>query len=302
MHDLGIKLTHPALGHSGYMQSSSKFSKALAWFASQVEFATTQQSITKRARKTYCIFITPRSGSTWLANEIAKFEVIGHPNEFFNANEFRNSLRHNPSSDLVDYWANVKSKMMSKTGVIGFQISYFDLQELESDISLLSLMDGERSFIYLNRQNLAAQAVSLYIAYETKTFHAVANERHPNIAETLIVPYNGEKIKFWACHILQQEYGIESWIRANDVNVLRIQYESMIAEIDSVIRRIADWVGVDLGQRDPGLVPTNRIMSTRMNSEYCQKFLQENPLWYGKWSRLRGSEPCPWDGDWPFKD
>ena len=51
-------------------------------------------------RKTYCILITPRSGSTWLSRRISRLEVLSCPEEYFIADEFTSTLKYNAGRDL----------------------------------------------------------------------------------------------------------------------------------------------------------------------------------------------------------
>ncbi|HEV2301709.1 MAG TPA: hypothetical protein VGR91_09095 [Stellaceae bacterium] len=61
----------------------------------------------------------------------------------------------------------------------------------------------------------------------------------------------------------------------------------MLADVDGVVRRIADWIGVAL---PPGgnidVVTTNRLSSER-NEDYCSRFVHDESALCEEWSRNR---------------
>jgi LPS sulfotransferase NodH len=166
-------------------------------------------------RKTYCILITPRSGSTWLSRRISRLDVLSCPEEYFIAEEFTNTLKYNPGRDIYEVFDIVAQTNCTSDGLFGFEMSYFDLEEFEHEARLIDVMLGERHFFYLNRRNFVAQAISLHTAVESHVFHVfgAAEALQPRPA----VPYDDGKIMYWVCHILQQEFGIRQWLRANKV-------------------------------------------------------------------------------------
>ncbi|HEV2301710.1 MAG TPA: hypothetical protein VGR91_09100 [Stellaceae bacterium] len=82
---------------------------------------------------TYCILITPRSGSTWLTREMARRDVLSTPDEYFNLEELPNGSKNNPACSLPDYFAvisnnltfsNSRRKLRCLNLWLGINISY----------------------------------------------------------------------------------------------------------------------------------------------------------------------------------
>lgn len=244
--------------------------------------------------KTYCILMTPRSGSTWLTRRIARFNVLSHPDEFFNVNLFGATLQHNPGRDVYEVFDIVAKKNRTCDGVFGFEISYFDLEELELEAKLLDLMVGEKHFFYLNRRNFVAQAISLYMAVESNFFHSFTAAGEAQ--QRREVPYDDSKVLYWVCHILQQEFGIGQWTRRNDIKPMRLRYEELLEDIDGAIGRMADLIGVDLNGAPTRTLPETARITADCAAAYEQRFRALHPDFCRKWEAARGAEPCPFTG------
>jgi LPS sulfotransferase NodH len=250
----------------------------------------------ERARldKTYCILMTPRSGSTWLARRIAGFDVLSCPGEHFNAEMFGDTLKHNAGRDIYEVFDVIAAKNRTRQGLFGFEISYFDLEELELEARLLDLMVGEKFFFYLNRRNFVAQAISLYAAVESNIFHRFQPESEPQKRSD--IPYDDDRIMFWVSHILQQEFGIHQWMTTNNVEPLRLHYEDLCGDIDAVIRRMAAHLGVDLQGIDARTTAQTQRITADSAGTYERRFRNSHQKFCRKWQAARGTEPCPFTG------
>lgn len=254
----------------------------------------------RRARvaldKTYCILMTPRSGSTWLTRRIARLNVLSHPDEYFNANLFGETLQYNPGRDVYEVFDIVAKKNRTRGGIFGFEISYFDLEELELEAQILDLMVGEKHFFYLSRRNFVAQAISLYLAVESNFFHSFATDKPQR---RRAAPYDDGKIMYWVCHILQQEFGIRRWAFRNGVRPMRLRYEELLEDIDGVIGRMADQLGVELSGAPERALPETERITADCAVVYEQRFRRTHPEFCRKWEAERGTEPCPFTGGLP---
>lgn len=246
-----------------------------------------------RIAKSYCILITPRSGSTWLSRRIERLAVLSCPDEFFNTEEFANTLKFNPGNNIREVFDRVAAKNCTNTGIFGFEISYFDLEEFEKEVCLLDVMPGERHFFYLNRRNFVAQAISLYTAVESRVFHLYDRGGEP--APSRQVPYDDDRILYWACHILQQEYGIRRWLARNRITPVRLCYEELREDIDGAVARIADALGVDLSSAQPRDVAQTMPITAAWAGAYEDRFRERHWEFCRKWEALRGTAPCPYD-------
>lgn len=252
----------------------------------------------------YCILITPRSGSTWLTQTIGAYEVLSYPSEYFYTGDFALSLQHNPARNLEEYYKAVASNMMTDDRVFGFEMSYFELVELERNQPLRTIMTGMQRFIYLSRRHFIDQAVSMFMAFESRVFHkfSTTNDDRAIQAEAA-VPYHKDKIRFWATHILQQEYGLEKWLEEQQVPVLRLFYEDMLSDIHLVVGRIARWVGVTLTNAQRLTMPQPIRLAGPLHASYVERMLRDEASWCEEWNYKRGRMPCEYgDQPWPYAE
>jgi trehalose 2-sulfotransferase len=243
--------------------------------------------------KTYCILITPRSGSTWLSRRISRLDVLSCPEEYFIAEEFTSTLKYNPGRDIYEVFDIVAQKNCTRDGLFGFELSYFDLEEFEREARLTDVMLGERYFFYLNRRNFVAQAISLHTAVESRVFHIFGGAEAPQSRPAM--PYDDDKIMYWVCHILQQEFGIRQWLRANKIKPVTLCYEELLEDIDGAVARIARHLGVDLaGARALPTLQTEKLAAAWAD-DFERRFRDRHWKFCREWEAARGTAPCPFN-------
>ncbi len=130
--------------------------------------------------KLYVIFITPRSGSTWLTELAMNSGLLGAPQEWFNENWIHTeeiALGCRPpkvigTADINEYVHEVVSSHRAANGVMGIQLSQYQTQCL---IELLESPSRAATCMvpfYLCRRNLVAQAISLYRSRKSGLWHS----------------------------------------------------------------------------------------------------------------------------------
>jgi trehalose 2-sulfotransferase len=272
------------------MSSDGKLSAQFAAFHGDRSAASRYERPTLPIRKTYCILITPRSGSTWLSRRISRLDVLSCPEEYFIAEEFDSTLEYNPGRDIYEVFDIVAQKNCTSDGLFGFEMSYFDLEEFEHEARLVDVMLGERYFFYLSRRNFVAQAISLHTAVESRVFptFGAAGASQPRPA----VPYDDDKIMYWVCHILQQEFGIRQWLRANKIRPVTLCYEELLEDIDSAVARIARHLGVDLAGARALPTPQTEKLAAARALDFERRFRNRHWDFCREWEATRGTAPC----------
>ncbi len=224
--------------------------------------AATLRRAARRA-KLYAIFLTPRSGSTWLTELAIASGRLGAPQEWFNDGwiyEDRPALGCKPPRlrGTAEINAYVNAIIDEGQGVAGIQLSCFqaamlaELIEPEFDPTCLT------TCFYLRRRDICAQAVSLYRSVESALFHSyeATPERQAAFAA---VPYDTEKLIHWTEFLLESEARFDALFKAAGLSPTPIFYEDLIADPLRVLGHIA----ANLAITPPDVLPNTVLIPLR---------------------------------------
>ncbi len=195
-------------------------------------------------RSRFLLAITPRSGSSYLCDVMAKIKLFGVPGEILNQEFIPKIIQRIPGNTPEEYLRNVMRFRRTKNGISGLKASWFQFRNFIEAMSDHSYLEGFK-YIYLTRRDLAAQAVSLYKATETSVFHTNIQHSEEAVTKLLSLEYDYEKIKGWYTHIDKQEKGWQAYFDENHISSLCLTYEEIDKDIFAVLKRIAAFIGVD---------------------------------------------------------
>jgi LPS sulfotransferase NodH len=193
----------------------------------------------------YVIAMTPRSGSSFLADVMASTRVLGMPDEFLESEFIPKILEVVPARNADEYLRNVLKRRQSKNGVSGLKASWFQYRNFCGALNERPVIRQFR-YIYLTRRNLEEQAVSLYKATETKVFHTNVAHSEEALQMSRSLEYRFDKIDYWYRHIAAQERGWKEFFISSKITPLTITYEDIRDDVTSVIKRIAAFLKLDI--------------------------------------------------------
>ena len=226
-------------------------------------------------RSRYIIAITPRSGSSYLSNMLAKTGRFGSPPEPLGEKAVARLIRQIPARTPDEYVKNIIQIKKSKNGVSGLKASWFQFRNFMDAMTDASYFDNFK-FIYLTRQNLDEQAVSLYKATASSVFHTDKSHSEDALNKLANLDYDFAEIDYWQRHIVAQEQGWQQYFAEKNINALAITYEEIEQDILQVMRRIAVHVHVN---PDAVMLPETasafRKISDNRNSEWAARFALE---------------------------
>ncbi len=224
--------------------------------------------------KKYVILFTPRSGSSWLTKMLKDTEVLGNPTEWINPDHIQLSRQEMQceTESIDELFTRLIKKRSSPLGIFGIEITsiHYDKFIVNRDTFQKYFSEENTKFILLTREDIVAQAVSLYKAVKTKVFHS------PEAKRQMDVPFNSDEIKKWVNHILKQEQDLDRIIRDNGITPLRISYEFMCSNPDAVVNMIASGL-VDV-KKDIKNISTNNEyvkIGNKNNDELVSHFYQD---------------------------
>ncbi len=217
----------------------------------------------------YLIAMTPRSGSSWLTELIAKTQLAGNPEEWFNQNNLDGILKNYQCKNLPDYLKCIKIAQSTPNNIFGTEASFYQLKLVLEGYPLQEIFNHTLKVIYLTRNDFIKQGISLYKAVISEYYHA-----HQNSAQAKFVSYDVSQIKQWILNILHQEYYWENMFKQEDIKPLRITYEELVADPKDCVKKIVTYVGAGDNFGLPAQTKHQKI-SDSSSKDFYDKF-QEN--------------------------
>lgn len=241
-------------------------------------------------RKTFCIFFTPRSGSTWLFDTIAQTNALGRPQEWFNPKFLPKALRLHDAPDLDSYVAVVRRKQ-KRGGVFSFEITHNQiLRVFGSEDRFLQFFPATTPAFWLIREDIVQQAISLAKAAKTAVFHSPQASAEAISAADAAYRYDPDEIAFRIETILEQEENSEAFFARNAIVPHRLSYEGNIrAGAEAISRqflriiRPEDADSIEL----PAFVDKYQKIGSSKNLDFAERFSKERPDVIAKVEKLR---------------
>jgi len=226
-----------------------------------------QKSDWVRPSRNYFICFTNRSGSTLLALMLARTGAMGAPGEIFNPEPLTNARQKHGVSSFSDF-VDFKLKTTSKQGTFGAKIGVHQLAYLAKNGYLREEISAPK-FIYITRQNIVMQAISLYLAWETGAWSS-------NVANPQQQPeYSLEGITQQLKSILMIQAQFETFFALHQIQPLRISYEAIDTNLESIALRVCKYVGVVDTSKLQFVRPALKKQRTEINEEWAARFISE---------------------------
>ncbi len=186
----------------------------------------------------YLICFVPRSGSTWLCQLLQSTGVLGRPREWFHPRQLQAASEE--LDTLKDYLEHLSDAATTRNGVWGCKVTWSHIQplicrgELPHEVLGFPLL-----YIWLDRDDRAAQAISDYAAMFTGRFHS-----------TMSV---GTAADFNLARIREVESALDcgrrsflAWFSAAGLPYLQMTYEQLESDPLGALQSIARHLHVDL--------------------------------------------------------
>lgn len=240
-------------------------------------------------QKTYIVFSSGRTGSTWLALGLYKLG-LGVPLEYFNRTQCKGFAARldvaegfHDERDLAHYIQEILPIRTTRNGVFGasihihqwlnlFQKNIHNLTKharIDWLIQTLQNSFPNPHFIFLYREDLLMQAISMNIARQTDAWSSTLNElREPQ--------YNYQSIKKTLATIV---YGVgvckyfQKQIKAPKLEFL---YEDLEQDYDHIIGQILQMLDINIEFESGLSSKTINKQRTNRNQQWKQRFLQEH--------------------------
>ena len=232
----------------------------------------------------YILCSTPRTGSTLLCSLLQATGVAGYPESYFRSQDIAarakawGICRQDGSFTFEDYLNCVLERGRSTNDVFSTRVMWGTMAELTSnlrligtagdDLEVLSQAFGTTKFVYLERIDRVAQAISRLRAEQTHVWHVTDSADHANPKREAF--YNEAAIQHYIDESEAHDRAWNKWFHQNNILPLRLNYEDLDAAAIPVVHQVLDFIGVD-HPKIP-ITASNVRMADDMSAEWAQRF------------------------------
>jgi len=214
-----------------------------SWFDPRLDFATAVP-----LRRSYIVASSYRCGSTFLCSELWKSGRLGAPTEYVNIDRGNAAIPtvSEPGRLMVrfgsrtpeEYFVALLERRTGRNGIFGMKAHGHHFESaLTWCPSMLKIL-APVTFIYINRRDRVAQAVSMAKAMQTNAWISFDSVPGRNIR------YDADFIEQCLNEVEQQRLAWWRWFDTCGVTPFVVTYEEMLADMGSVVHTISDLLGV----------------------------------------------------------
>jgi LPS sulfotransferase NodH len=237
------------------------------------------------ATQAYVICATPRCGSNLLADGLRTTGIAGDAQEYFSAladPPHPAQLRWYSTED-AEYLRRVFALGTTPNGVFGLKLHWHQLAEavkrlrrvLQDDnlteAQALGLVLPRPSYIWLQRRDKVAQAISFYRAISTGQWAIFEDSPGAEAGLTCGLEFNFGAISHLLNLCIRSELGWATFFAVHEINPFVVVYEDFIGAYDQTIRSVLQHLGLLL---DYGTIaePRLRRQADQLSVEWAHLF------------------------------
>jgi LPS sulfotransferase NodH len=192
--------------------------------------------------------------------------VLGKPDEWFNPESISVVMRRLKADSFEDYIHKMFERGKTVNNVFGVELTPLHYEEYLEKKYFKEYFETDTKYILLMRQDIVAQAISLWKANESKIFHSVEGDAQNSMK------FSEWAIKRWVTHILQHENKMAEILEEKNLRPIRISYEFMASNPAAVINLIAsDLIDMKL-VRNPSTTNAYRKLADSNSEELAAEF------------------------------
>ena len=240
-----------------------------------------------RPTKSIIICSTGRSGSTLLSRTLSSLGCLGQPIEFFRSDMLAKNGVTALASELYPYLARVYSQGQTPNRVFSAKLHWDHLGQLleiartdpalrsHSDSEILSYLFPNPKFIFIRRQNLVSQAISMEISKQTGVYLILKDRKEKKGA----TPGSGQPLSFKPLNIYRYKQGVagrnrswQSFFQQNHLPFFEVVYEDLVKDFERIIRQTVEFCGVDLPQADMEIARATKKQGNQVNERWLRYY------------------------------
>jgi trehalose 2-sulfotransferase len=207
-----------------------------------------------------------RTGSEWLCALLGATGRLGRPSEYFNTPWMRRFIPDYPESVPAQI-AIAHRVGTTANGCLSIKLHPWHLDRLLQGGTVSSAFPAP-SFVRLLRRDLLAQALSLYRARQTGSFHS-------HIAEERRADFNADAIEQQVHELAVNRVRWDMYFARTGIVPLVLSYEELRANPLGVVRQIAARVGERVGRHDLADVRPTGQQADAVSAEWKERYIRE---------------------------
>lgn len=239
----------------------------------------------------YVLCGTPRTGSTLLCTLLESTGVAGQPQSYFRkadldmwATTWGIPRAPNGGFTFADYLRGAITAGRSDNGVFAARIMWGTMEEVvsnlrtlyadhaSSDHDLLTRAFGHTRFIYVQRRDVVAQAVSRARAEQTNVWHST--DDLPSVQPAQAPHYDFEQIRTYALEIEAHNRAWTDWFRTNGVQPHSLWYEDLATAPVQATHAILDFLQLDVLPQ-VRITASNQRLADGISNEWIARYHAE---------------------------
>lgn len=229
--------------------------------------------------RSYIVASSYRCGSTLLCTELWKTGVLGAPTEYVNMDKGfaaiptptepgRLMIRLGAKTP-VEYFIKLLERRTGRNGIFGMKAHFHHFEAaLAWCPSMLEIL-APVTFIYINRRDKIAQAVSMAKAMQTNAWMSFDPVTGKNVR------YNADFIAECMNEVEQQRLGWWRWFETNRVTPFVVTYEDLVVDKDTTVRSIVELLEAQHDEPEQTTLPVVQKQSDATNVEWTTRFGRE---------------------------
>ncbi|MCQ9179229.1 hypothetical protein KMT30_09315 [Streptomyces sp. IBSBF 2953] len=230
----------------------------------------------------YAICSVERTGSTFYSALLEKTGTAGRPVvEPFNMKVQSTAFQHHRFDTYGSYLDFVHRQASTPNGVFGINVMWRHVARLVGELERARSWNGETSiqmiryylpglthFIFTQRRDAIAQAVSWAIAYQTDRWKSTDPDlgRKPS--------YDFSLVDALYQNVVADNFGWETWFKLNGIEPLRLTYEDIVEDPHKEIFRSFEFLGLEK-PAELSLVTHIEKQRTDLNQMWRDRYLED---------------------------
>ncbi|GAB5376629.1 MAG: Stf0 sulfotransferase family protein [Acuticoccus sp.] len=232
--------------------------------------------------KTYLIFFTGRSGSTWLKDLCEGTGRLGRPGEIFN----RQTGPRNADLPLDEFVPKVIARN-TRGGVFGAELTFVHMRDTFGSMARVLDFFPDLQPIFLIREDIVLQSISGVRKRQTKIGHSHNPAAAVDNAGEAQFTYDGAAIKAGINMRMLSEKKLEAAFAEHGLDPLRLSYERNVRNPAGALNAIAERLGEPPFEALPE--SSYSVLRTDKNEAFAERFRRRHPFYMRRVARARAA-------------